>query len=66
MVAVNTVILNNDDGSTVAVGEAVQWLASAQKASTASIFYRVAWAVAAGGSADSHEIEQDLEKYVTE
>ena len=65
-VAVNTAILTNDDGSTVAVGEAVQWKATAVKASTGSIFYRIAWAVAAGGSAETHEIEQDLEKYVTE
>lgn len=65
-VAVNTAIITNDDGSQVAVGDAVQWKATVIKASTGSIKYRIAWAVMSSGSADTHEIEQDLEKYVTE
>lgn len=66
VVAVNTGTLTNDDGSTVVAGLAVQWKATAVKGSTGKVFLRVAWAVAASGSADTHEIELNLEQYVTE
>jgi len=64
--AVNTATLTNDDGTTVVAGLAVQWKATAVKASTGRVFLRVAWAVAASGSADTHEIELNLEQFVTE
>lgn len=65
-VAVNTGTLTNDDGTTAAIGKAVQWTAAAVKAATGRVLIRVAWAVAANGSADTHEIELNLEQYVTE
>lgn len=64
-IGVNTVAVTNDDGSTSAIGKAVQWRATSVKASTSRVLLRVAWAVASG-SADTHEIKLNLEQYVTE
>lgn len=65
-VAVNTGALTNDDSSTCEIGKGVQWTCTSVKSSTSKVLLRVAWAVAEGGSADTHEIELDLEPYVTE
>jgi len=63
---VNTAPLTNDDSTTAAIGKAVQFTLTAVAASTGHVFIRIAWAVAAGGSADTHEIQVNLEQYVTE
>ena len=64
--AVNTSILTNDDGTTSAVGKAVQWKATSVKASTGKMYFTITWAVAASGSADVHKIVQNLEAEITE
>ena len=67
-IGVNTAQLTNSrpSGTVAQIGDAVQWKATQVKASTGRVFFRVAWAVAANGSADTHEIEQELEPFVTE
>ena len=65
-VNVNTSQLTNDDGTTSAIGKAVQFTLTAVKGATGHVFIRVEWAVAAGGSADTHQIEIELAEYVTE
>ena len=50
----------------VCIGKAVQWKVTAVKAATGRVLLAVAWAVASAGSADTHEIELNLEQYVTE
>ncbi len=64
--AANTAQLTNKDGTTSAVGKAVEWVCTSAKASTGRVLLSVAWAVAAGGSADTHEIELNLEPKITE
>ncbi len=64
--AANAAQLTNKDGTTAAIGKAVEWICTAVKGSTGRVLLSVAWAVAAGGSADTHEIELDLEPKITE
>lgn len=63
---INTITLTNDNGTTVAPGLAVQWKATTDKAGSGQVFIHVVWAVANLGSADTHEIEQDVAVRVTE
>ncbi len=65
-VVVNAAQLTNSDGTVAAIGKAVQWKATVVKAYKGDVVFRVSWAVAGGGSADTHEIEQPIQDYVRE
>jgi len=65
-VAPNSAQLTNDDLTTCAIGKGVEFLVTAIKASTSSVFLDVAWDVGSGGSKDTHRIKLNLEPYVTQ
>lgn len=62
----STGTLTNDDSTTVAAGLAAIWTVTSVKASTSRVLLRVAWVTATGNTADTDEIELNLEQYVTE
>lgn len=64
--APNAAQLTNKDGSTAAIGKAVEWICTSVKASTGSVNLTIAWDVGSGGTKLTYEAELNLEPKITE